>query len=61
MAYQVDDTITVDGETWRILQVGSVVDGQVALHLASTTRGVQQRNGWCPATTIHWADAPEQD
>lgn len=34
-----------DGDTWRVLSMGTRRDGKVYCHLASTTRSRQQRNG----------------
>ncbi len=41
-------TIQHDGDTWTILGEGSAKNGKICCHLASTTRGRQQRNGWVP-------------
>ncbi|MDI9407612.1 MAG: hypothetical protein QM523_00025 [Candidatus Pacebacteria bacterium] len=52
---KVDDIIQHDGQTWRVLSLGSVRDdGSVYAHLASTTQGVQQRNGFCPRQICDW-------
>lgn len=45
-----------DGDTWRIVQVGSVREGKAYVHLASTTRSRQQRNGKCPVQVCDWID-----
>lgn len=37
-----------EGDTWRVLQTGRRDDETTLCHLASTTRGWQQRNGWYP-------------
>lgn len=50
-------TIPHDGDVWRILGQGAARDGKVYCHLASTTRGVQQRNGWNPMQIADWIDA----
>jgi hypothetical protein len=55
--YELDSIIKVDGEDYRIIGVSDVIDGERSLHLASTTRGNQQRNGWVPCTIIHWVPA----
>jgi hypothetical protein len=46
-----------DGDTWEILGEGAVKDGKVYCHLASTTRGRQQRNGWVPLQICDWIDS----
>ena len=40
-----DSTVTVDGDTWKVIAVGAVRDDSVYCHLASTTRSRKQRNG----------------
>jgi hypothetical protein len=49
-------TIKHDGDTYRVLGLGVVRDGMVYCHLASTTRGRQQRNGWMPLQGCDWID-----
>ncbi|MBN3839342.1 hypothetical protein [Burkholderia sp. Ac-20349] len=49
-------TIQHDGDTYRIIGEGATRDGKTYCHLASTTRGRQQRNGWCPAQIGDWID-----
>lgn len=49
-------TIKHDGDTWRLLGQGALRDGKVFCHLASTTRGRQQRNGWMPLQITDWLD-----
>jgi len=51
--------INIDGEDYRVLAVGAEVDGEVCLHLASTTRGRQQANGWVPSQINHWVAASD--
>ena len=51
-----DLIIPHDGDTWRILGQGATRDGKVYCHLASTTQGRQQRNGWNPAQIGVWID-----
>jgi hypothetical protein len=46
-----------DGDTWRILGQGMMREGKVYCHLASTTKGVQQKNGWNPMQICDWVDA----
>ncbi len=45
-----------DNDTWRLLSEGATRDGKVYCHLASTTRGRQQRNGWYPLQIADWID-----
>lgn len=49
-------TLTHDGDTWRVLSVGAFRNGKVYCHLASTTRGTQQRNGFIPMQIADWID-----
>ncbi len=49
-------TINYEGDTWRVIGEGTVRDGKVYCHLASTTRGTQQRNGWFPLQMGDWID-----
>jgi len=49
-------TIKHDGDTWVIVGEGAARDGKVYCHLASTTRGKQQRNGWRPIQIADWID-----
>lgn len=47
-----------DGDRWRVLATGTTrPDGYTYCHLASTTRGRQQRNGWCPVQICDWIAA----
>ena len=51
------ETIEHDGDTWRILAKGVTrADGYTLCHLASTTRGRQQRNGFNPVQINDWVD-----
>ena len=50
-------TIPHDGDVWRIIGQGAMRDGKVYCHLASTTKGVQQRNGWNPIQVSDWINA----
>lgn len=45
-----------DGDTWRVLSFGTASEGKVFAHLASTTRGFRQKNGWCPLQINDWID-----
>lgn len=49
-------TIQHDGDTWHILGTGATRDGKVYCNLNSTTRGRQQKNGWCPIGMCDWID-----
>lgn len=53
----VGQTITVDGDTWRVVAVGRSEGSSTYVHLASTTRGQQQRNGFRPAQVAGWLSA----
>lgn len=50
-------TIRHDGEEWFVVNTGAVRDGKVYCHMASPTRGLQQRNGWSPMQIADWVDA----
>lgn len=49
-------TIEHDGDTWRVIGVGVERDGKVHVHLASTTRYREQRNGKNPVQIGDWID-----
>jgi hypothetical protein len=49
-----DKTIKHDNDIWRIVSVGAERDGLVYLHLASTTKFRQQRNGQRPIQMCDW-------
>lgn len=51
-----DVTIDYDGDTWRILAKGAKQDGRIYCHLASTTRGRYQKNGWNPVQICDWIE-----
>lgn len=54
MKHLLDKELNIWGDIFKIIGVGVVRDdGTVYLHLASTTRFRQQRNGKCP---IQFAD-----
>jgi hypothetical protein len=46
-----------DGDTWKIVGVGTVRDGKTLVHLASTTRGRHQKNGFYPVQMMDWIDS----
>lgn len=50
------ETIKHDGDEWRVLSMGLAADHTTYCHLASTTRGHQQRNGWMPLQIADWID-----
>ncbi len=55
-----DQKIAFDGDTWRIAGVGATrEDGRTYCHLASETRGRQQKNGWSPLQIADWIDLSE--
>lgn len=56
MQYELGQIIKHDGDTWRVLSVGSVRDGYVYLHLASTTRHRKQKNGDIPIQIGDWLE-----
>ena len=45
-----------DGDEWTIIGEGATRDGKTYCHLASATRGRQQRNGWVPVQIADWID-----
>lgn len=51
-----DKTVVHMGDAWRVIGVGAQRDGNTFCHLASTTRGRQQKNGWCPIQINDWVD-----
>lgn len=54
--------ITHDGDTWRIVGTGAVrEDGKTFCHLASTTRGRQQSNGWVPMQIGDWVNLADAE
>jgi hypothetical protein len=60
MNIKLDDIIKHDGDTWRVLSLGRVrEDGKIMAHLASTTRGFNQRNGFCPLQINDWISSEE--
>lgn len=51
-----------DGDTWRIVGTGRVrEDGKTFCHLASETRGNQQKNGWIPIQIADWIDLADAE
>lgn len=55
----VGKTVTVDGDTFSITNVGFTVEGKIYLHLSSTTRFRQQKNGKSPVQAADWFDLEE--
>lgn len=56
------EEIQLEGDTWRIIQRGATLDdGSQYLHLASTTQGDHQKNGWQPRTRMHQVDGLGRD
>lgn len=49
-------TLKWNRDTWRLLSTGARKQrqGVVYCHLASTTRGTQQKNGWNPVQVCDW-------
>lgn len=56
-----DLTIVYMGEVWRVIGVGAQRDGNTYCHLANTTRGTHQKNGWMPAQIADWVDTAVLD
>lgn len=52
--YLLGKEISHDGDVWRVVGTGAVRDGKIYLHLASTTRFRQQRNGPYPNQMADW-------
>ena len=53
-----NDIIKHDGEEWRVVSLGRVrEDGKIYAHLASTTRGFHQKNGFYPVQINDWIEA----
>ena len=57
MSFQHDQIITVRNDVWRVVGIGLEREGATFLHLASTTRFRQQRNGAVPVQTTGWFTA----
>lgn len=53
----IDLKIYRDGDTWRVIGAGATRDGKTMLHLASLTRGQNQKNGFCPLQICDWVEA----
>lgn len=51
-----DLVIEHEGDTWRVIGQGATRPGQRYCHLASTTRGRQQRNGTVWVQVADWID-----
>jgi hypothetical protein len=49
------------GEVWRVIGVGAQRDGNTFCHLANTSRGKQQKNGWVPNQINDWVDTAVLD
>lgn len=49
-----DKVIILEGHQYRVLNTGACCDGKTFCHLASTTSGRQQKNGWYPAQICEW-------
>lgn len=44
-----DKVFNYNGNNWRLINVGRITEtGAIYMHLASTTEGTMQRNGWHP-------------
>ena len=51
-----DKTIVHMGEVWKVIGVGTQTESNTFCHLANLHRGVQQKNGFCPAQINDWID-----
>ncbi len=49
--------IELDNDTWEVIGVGVAVDGKTYVHLASKTRGRQQKNGFYPIQICRFIDS----
>ena len=49
--------INLDGDVWNVLSEGVKKDGQTFCHLASTTRGKHQKNGFYPVQSCRFVDS----
>ena len=49
---QIGDIIDHEGGEWEIIGIGNVFDDRIVLHLAHTSEGRHQRNGWVPRQMI---------
>lgn len=54
----IGQVITYKGEQWKVIGVGitNPDNGKVYLHLAHTTKGAAQRNGFRPLQACDWVD-----
>ena len=50
----IDQIIFHDDDRWVVLGAGAQRDGNTFCHLASTSRGRQQKNGWVPVQICDW-------
>lgn len=46
--------INLNNDTWRVLSTGTVHEGLVYCHLASTTRGADTKAGRYPIQAVEW-------
>ena len=54
MKHLLNTQIKTDGYTWSVVGVGAVADGKVYLHLRSTTRFRQAKNGKHWVQMVDW-------
>ena len=54
---EIGQTIEHNGDTWKILGLGIERDGEIYAHLASTTRGTRQKNGFYPMQSCDFIPA----
>ena len=48
--------IELDNDTWEVIGVGVEAEGKIYVHLASKTRGKQNKNGFYPAQRCCFVD-----
>lgn len=54
--FKCDQIINYNGEAWKVIGVGSLHEEKGRyLHIASTTRGKMQKNGWYPVQACVWS------
>ena len=51
-----DKAVVHIGDTWKVVGVGAMRDGNTFCLMANTHRGRQQKNGWCPFQINDWVD-----
>lgn len=55
MDLKIDQTLTLDGDSWTVVGLGTIRDdGAQIVHLVSQTRFRRQRNGKNPIQALGW-------